>query len=551
MSNRFLVSSLFLLAVVLGVWLFIQRAGPVAASGSPLESIPRDQAPSLDPTDEGRTARASLAHDPSTAPAPSDPIVVRVVDERGLVVPAAAISCVSAGADARHPLVLRFGATDASGTLAVERSRLTGSRLVATADGFSASEVALRPPLSATIELSLARAREIGGIVLDDSTSLPAPKGTRVVAWPAELRLAPVLGGHGALAGDPRTLSASTDEHGVFTIRGVPLDATRYCFVAGGPGLAMRRSTCVEMSDGVVVELHASKLYGVVTRLVDERGGALVIDAAMLSSHASRVSYREMAGFKGGVEPLDQPNYALELAGVPTDPEYDAVDEEQLLFTTREQVPELGPIQIHVDIAGYDPLDRAVWAKPVIDDIEVTTITLRRTRVPVGAVHVFFANAPQPMVEGTQRGGAGKIVLQSDAGPRLEYALRGLASGNQLLTQIPSGRYAIHLETYGALFRYPDYPLSASYVEVEEEGTATWVADLGACGSLELSLRTQSGGEHLGAVAFVLLAGDASLGATSSGMPVFFESAPYVLPLVSGAHDVLPGVLRRAEILYR
>jgi hypothetical protein len=294
-----------------------------------------------------------------------------------------------------------------------------------------------------------------GRVVFEDGESAGA--GIRVLALSGKKREIAFPRESYSLGGDPTVLETCTLVDGSFSIESVSEDI-EYTIVAGGIGVCSIEPIRGVSPSKLDLEVTVAPLYAFAVRVVEEGGRPLQVSAFL-----PRVSWVSVSD-ESSIEELSRSDMRIALAGVDA---ADIPDSGGLMvsrfFLSRGMArPEkLGPVELFVDVPGYQSTMTEVWARRVLERITYGEIELERyvdgfgtvlisllghqesssslrgrsSRRPIGLLD--FHDTQNPGVSSFQ------VTLREDAGDQIE------------LEGFPFGVYWAYFQAFGCSYRYP------------------------------------------------------------------------------------------------
>jgi hypothetical protein len=160
----------------------------------------------------------------------------------------------------------------------------------------------------------------------------------------------------------------------------------RYTLGAAVPGLALAERPSDVRPGRSDVELRLSYLLGLAITLEDARGGPARTSPAFFGRGPSAT----------GPAPklLETPPELAVLAIAGLDPGPGTRDRWQYLVLSERAVAELGPIQYRVQVPGYRPLEKGLYARPVLDRLHEERVVLEPVSEHWAEIAVEIVGAP-------------------------------------------------------------------------------------------------------------------------------------------------------------
>ncbi len=418
--------------------------------------------------------------------------------------------------DEQQPL----GSTNSSGACVVELDPDADSEIVVSHPAHETVSAELSRPFPAEIELVMVPRGCIHGRVGSPST-VPVPEGFVVLAWPAG-RL-PDAGDvsialSGSSDGPPKELHlARTGRGGEFLLVGLS-DHEPYTISGFSRSMVcLERKT--EVRTGERVDLVAHSLYGVHVSVVDELGNPVKTSPELFGR--GHLWSCDPTTASPVLEARLEIESALELAGTPMPPL--TSDSISLLFTAKEQVDFVGPIDYRVEIPGYRPVHEQLIALGSDSGLNAYTFTVAEAADGWGALEILCEGGEElrPETFGTLQ------LMTTDHDQTYTAKLAGACLDRCRLEGIPWGRYHAWFEAENSYFRYPAWDEPPILVEI---GTSPGQARLSMANTGSACLRIEREGRPYEGPA-LLKVSDHTAGDPRAFF-AGFDRAPYCLDLL-------------------
>lgn len=367
--------------------------------------------------------------------------VVEVVDAFGRAVAAATVVLL----DANTTDTLSTGTTDAAGEWhAVVPVTTMPLSMVAAAEGLADRRIDVPRQCPDRLRIELGPASVLEGLVsLADGR--PAPRGTRVVAWPTMTPPPPSAFRDDASRGVSVLLSADVGDDGRFVIYRVSASST-YTIAAGGDGW-----TCVEPVRDVTVEsgpIHVElwRLYGCLVRaaLADARPVPPSVLGTWSTQPADEAAARvvdvpSVESCLGGLLGIEDVMHAY-----PRDWRRHVV-----VVAAPHTTASLGGVTVSYRIPGFEPTEAAIDLPPIDGQrVAERTVLLRQTASGIGSLSIrLTGRAAPPGFDGG--GGRAQLVLElvptHGPEPAFRIPLIDVSLGSTTIDGIPYGTYRARL----------------------------------------------------------------------------------------------------------
>jgi hypothetical protein len=285
--------------------------------------------------------------------------------------------------------------------------------------------------------------------------------------------------------GSPKLFVTTTSDNGSFCLTGLTKGGT-YDVRAGGSGYIMPLTRYEVEAGESNLDLVVRVLYGVQLRCEEKAGQAARIPEvgqqtirAAPATDRLQVAPAHAVAFIAGLDPIwiDPPTgWAL------------------VLYTSSDDLPQMGPVEISADFPGYAPFYTHVWVSRVKDGLADTVIPLTRESVAWGAIVLQFSAGTNPRPEAWPNG---FLELKWENGEEYRFEIESDVYGSCRLAPIPQGWCRVAFRSSGGLFRYPVEGYDS--IEIGPEDTL-WEIPVNELGSLQLHLNTVSGLPFEGAV---------------------------------------------------
>jgi hypothetical protein len=454
-------------------------------------------------------AGARRAGAPARGEAGSAALTVVVVDDLEQSVPGARVfravgeeSCVE------------LGVSDPAGV--VRSSALEAPfRLVVTGEGWQTRELLVERE-TALVRVVVRRGARISGTLVCSGSELPPEPGSgaRVVAWPSTWRFPPRGVARRLAASDPRTPSATADSVGRFELTGLAHGAS-YAVVGIGRGWCTWPPVVLAPSSDNVVRMDW--IVGVRALVREVGGGPLRLPP--LRSYGERVPVKELEALGGRL--LLLPNLVGELLGAGPSSDPGDPTRVEFLFACSEELPMLGPIPFEVDLPGYRPDSRELWAMPTDHGLHEHVVEARPTGEARRDVRIDIARSPSAATERLSvRGHLGQLVLLGTGAARVSVDLPDLSAASLLLRDLPFSLIPDALELNGD----PPARLRCERRSDDSTGSERWSIDASGYEAVRVELLLPDDSPYDGPA--LLLAGKSEDELT---VLTYFDRGPYVL----------------------
>ncbi len=419
------------------------------------------------------------------------------------------------------------GRTDAAGALSLPPGVGEAGAVQARKAGYWSEVGLLELRESNVVELRLLRGGTIRGFVRD-SAGGPASAEVAVLLWPDSLRSPSSQSVLTGLVGGPYSRATPVSIDGSFVFSDLDPRQT-YAMAAGGAGTLSSRAVEGVATDGPPVELEVSPLYGLRVRWVEPGGGPL--RSSRQAAGAARVTLQLM-GAHPHVEKT--PQWLAGLSGLvslnSSDELYDAV----MLYVTRDESHNLGPIRCQVNLPDYAPLSVDLYAWPVQPRLAEEWIELTPISSARGGISVQFeAGGAIAGCRARRLQSAFQLHLASVYnGDRLTYDLEGAIGAESRVDGVPVGEYVARISSRVGFFVWPPQNEPPVNVGIMQDQYAALSVDVASLGSLRLELVDARGVTYTGPAVLVVLPVDSvaeDVGMSDRISELDFHQAPYCI----------------------
>lgn len=266
-----------------------------------------------------------------------------------------------------------LGRTNEAGALLLPPSVGGAGPVQARESGYWSEVCLLELRESNVVELRLIRGGTLRGFARD-SAGEPACTEVAVLLWPDALRSPSSQSVLSGLVGGPHSRSTAVSIDGSFVFEELDPRQT-YALAAGGAGKLSSRAVAGVATDGPPVELEVGSLYGLRVRWVEPGGGPL--RSSRQAAGAARVTLQLM-GSHPNVEKARQ--WLAGLSGLVPLHVWDEPYEAVILYVTRDELHNLGPIRRQVSLPDYATLSVDLHAWPVQSGLAEERIELTPIR---------------------------------------------------------------------------------------------------------------------------------------------------------------------------
>ncbi len=430
---------------------------------------------------------------------------ITFVDELGNLVPGARLGLLDNGIERA------IGISDDHASLSLEAASIEDKDCLARSDAHKTAWVHM-PMHVETATVVLERLAGITGTVRLPDGSVPS-EAFYVIAYPDKC---PPLCEEIARPAEAKSFRcATTDSAGYFSITG--LDPNRqYSLSGAGRGYALEKPLEHVAPGSRDLQLTALPLYGIRVLITDDEGQPLKLSPNLFSNQG------------GGFDLLDssakEVNFANELVLAKIDG-VDCIENEDrdsfcLLYTSKLEKANVGPIAVTIERPGYKGRIESVRAPRLMDALALRTIQLAPDPSATGTVTIQLKLAG-PAIAAT----GGVSLKGTKARSDIFLKLPRISAEPNTIEGVPCDEYTCVVRLFEGMLRIRETETGAPLrLGVLPNQTATLEVDLAKQSRINVILRDELGLSYEGRVLFRVIA--AKHGGVSH---ITFETAPYCL----------------------